>query len=169
MSGKLIWITGLAGSGKTTIGKSVYKALKKKQNNTVFIDGDTYREITGQTFGHDKKARLNVAFQIARMCKFMTGQNINVVCSTISLFKEIHRFNRLNTKKYYEIFIDTDLEVLIKRDQKKLYSKAIKGKIKNVVGVDMSFDKPINCHLHLTNNSKKEIKVNINKIINLVK
>ena len=166
MKGTLIWITGLAGSGKTTIGKLVYSELKKTHQNTVFLDGDNYREITGQLSSHTKEARLDVAMQIARMCHYLTNQNINVVCSTISLFKQVHAFNRESNENYVEVFIDTDIEVLIKRDQKGLYSKAIKGEIKDVVGIDMAFDKPEACHLHLKNNTKTELENNIKEILN---
>jgi adenylylsulfate kinase-like enzyme len=168
MAAKLIWITGLAGSGKTTIGRMVHSELKKTFNNTVFLDGDTYREITGQTSSHTKEERLQVAMQIARMCKFLTSQDINVVCSTISLFKEVHLFNRDHNENYFEIFIDTDIDELVKRDQKGLYSRAIKGEVKNVVGVDMPFDKPEKCHLHLKNNTSDELNNNVEKIINLI-
>ncbi len=167
MEGALIWITGLAGSGKTTVGKAVYAKLKTGYSNTVFLDGDKFREITGQMEGHTKEARLNVAMQRARMCRFLTGQGINVVCSTMSLFKEVHSFNRKNNRNYFEVFIDTDIEVLVKRDQKGLYSKAVKGEVKNVMGVDMPYDKPGKCHLHLKNNTKEELKKNVEQILNL--
>ena len=76
--GVLLWITGLSGSGKTTIGKEVYKKLKEKHANTVFLDGDAFREILGSDLGHNKTDRFNNALRIARMCKFLTNQNINL-------------------------------------------------------------------------------------------
>ena len=55
--GKVYWITGLAGSGKTTIGKALYEELMKSNNNLVFLDGDTLREVFGGTFGYSKEER----------------------------------------------------------------------------------------------------------------
>lgn len=169
MQGNLIWITGLAGSGKTTIGKGVYNRLKKENLNTVFLDGDHFREITGQVSAHTKEARLDVAFQIARMCKFLTEQGINVVCSTISLFKEVHDFNRNNNPRYYEVYIHCEMGELIRRDQKNLYSRAIAKEIENVVGIDIPFDKPLHCNLEIDNTRQDNLNEKINLIINLIK
>ena len=168
MKGILVWITGLAGSGKTTIGKAVCEEWKIKQTNTVFLDGDHFREITGQTAMHSKEARLQVAYQLSRMCKFLTDQNINVICSTISLFKEIHELNRNNFDRYCEIYIHCDMEELINRDQKNLYTKALKKEIKNVVGIDITFDRPENCDLEINNSTANELENKVNKIINLI-
>ena len=65
--GKLIWITGLSGAGKTTIGREVYSLLKKKHKNSVFVDGDIFREIMGNEFSHSKKDRLKNARIISRL------------------------------------------------------------------------------------------------------
>lgn len=169
MESNLIWITGLAGSGKTTIGKAVYETLKKKYVNTVFLDGDHFREITGQLSSHTREGRMIVAMQIARMCKFLTDQKINVVCSTISLFKEVHEFNRANNSKYCEVYIHCDMDELMRRDQKQLYTKALKKEIENVVGVDIAFDKPANCDLEIDNTQQNNLEKKVSSIINLIK
>lgn len=168
ITAKLIWITGLSGAGKTTIAKEVYAQIKKDNQATVFLDGDHFREITGNSVGHSREQRFLVAMQIARMCKYLVNQNINVVCSTISLFNEVHQFNREQVKNYYEIFIHCSMEELIKRDQKGIYSKSIKGEIKDVVGIDIIFDEPINCHLKIDNSIKDQLHEKVKKIINLI-
>ncbi len=165
---KLIWITGLAGSGKTTIGREVYQQLKKKNNAVVFLDGDHFREIIGNSLGYKREERLKVAYQISRMCKFLIDQNITVVCSTISLFKEIHQFNRLNFKNYIEVYIECTMDELILRDQKGIYSEAIKGVRKNVVGIDINFDYPAECHIIIENTIKDNLENKINQILNLI-
>jgi len=164
----LIWITGLSGSGKTTIGKEVYAKLKDKFSSTVFLDGDHFRDIMGGAQGHSKEQRFIVAMQIARLCKYLIDQNINVVCATISLFKEVHQFNRTQVKDYFEVYIYCPLEELIIRDQKGIYSSAINGDIKNVVGIDIPFDEPENCSLKIDNSEKNELKDKVNEIINLI-
>lgn len=162
----LIWVTGLAGAGKTTIAQEVYKKIKLKHPNTVLLDGDDYRKIMDKTTGHSRPERFEIAMQIARMCKFLVEQDINVVCSTISLFKKVHAFNRENFKDYFEVFIDCSMDELIKRDQKGIYSKAIKGEIKNVVGVDIAYDRPNNCHLIIDNTKAKHLNIKVAKILN---
>ena len=165
---KLIWITGLSGSGKTTIGKKVFDELKQTFNNTVFLDGDGFREILGDDLGHTPKDRLENAKRISRMCKFLVSQEINVVCATMSLYKEVHELNRMEIKDYIEIFIECDIDELIRRDQKELYSKAINGKIKNVVGIDLPYDMPNLCELIVNNSQKNNLEEKVKKILNLI-
>ena len=162
---QLVWITGLSGSGKSTIGKEVYKKLKERYPNSVFLDGDSFREIMGNDLGHTQEERRAVAMQIHRMCKFLVEQDINVVCATMSLFSEIHKLNRKEIPNYFEVFIECDMEELIKRDQKGLYSKALRGEIENVVGVDLPYDKPKNADLVIENSTKERLDEKVESIL----
>ena len=168
-TGKLLWITGLSGAGKTTIGEEVYKMLKKKKSNTVFLDGDIVREVLGNDLGHHLKDRKKNAIRISKMCEFLTNQNINVVCSTMSLFKEVHKLNREIISQYYEIFIDVNMDELVKRDSKDLYAKVKKGEIQNVIGIDLPYDRPENPFMTI-DNTTSEISINdkASKIIKAV-
>lgn len=166
---KLIWITGLSGSGKTTIGKEVYRQIKPDMPATIFLDGDNYREIIGFSQGYSKENRYIVAMQIVRMCKYLVDQDINVICSTISLFKDVHIFNRDNFENYYEIFVECSMDELIRRDQKGIYSNALKGEINNVVGIDIDYDKPINPTLVIDNTKPDKLEEKVNRIVKLIK
>ena len=113
--GKLIWITGLSGSGKTTIAKNLYRILKKNNKNHVHLDGDKLRYVLAQYSSYDKKSREQLAETYARLCKTLTHQGINVIISTISMFHGVHAYNRDNNNNYYEIFLDVDKEILLER------------------------------------------------------
>ncbi|NOQ29642.1 MAG: adenylyl-sulfate kinase [Helicobacteraceae bacterium] len=165
---KAIWITGLSGSGKTTIGKGVYDKLKRKDSNTVFLDGDSFREILGNDLRHNQQDRLENAKRIHRMCKFLVSENINVVCTTMSLYKEVHDLNRKEINNYIEIFIECSMEELIRRDQKELYSKALKGKLDDIVGINAPFDKPLNCELIIDNTQLNDLDTKVYKILELI-
>jgi len=167
-NGSLIWITGLSGSGKTTIGNALYLKLKQNYKNVVFLDGDSFREILGNDLGHNPKDRLENAYRIHRMCKFLVSQNIHVVCATMSLYKEIHELNRSEMRNYLEIFIECEIDELIRRDQKGLYTQAIKGKQTNVVGVNLSFDKPQNSELTIDNTQQNALQEKVQKILDLL-
>ena len=164
----VIWITGLAGSGKTTIAKKVYKILKDKYHHTVLLDGDDFRRIIG-SIGYSNEERFRSSHIFHRLSKYLDNEGLIVICSVMALFKEIHRLNRENFSRYIEIFLDVDMDTLIKRDKKSLYSKALKGETKNVVGIDLPWDKPENPEIILKNNSINELENNVKTIINYLK
>ena len=94
--------------------------------------GDTY----------SRESRLELAFTYSRFCKSLVAQNINVVVATISLFHEVHEWNRQNIGGYKEVFLDTPLDELRARDPKGLYTAYDGGYTKDIVGLDMSVDFP---------------------------
>lgn len=164
----LVWITGLAGSGKTTISHQVYDLVKIKHKNTILIDGDVVRELFNNDLGYDKEDRLKNAKRISNLANFLVLQDINVICSTISLFNEIHDYNRKNCTNYFEVLINTNLDELKKRDKKGLYSKFASNEINDLPGLDFNYELPQNPDLILNNNNSEDLDININKIISLV-
>lgn len=166
-SGILYWITGLSGAGKTTIGKALYEHLKQEKPNVVFLDGDVLRSVFGTLHGHSLEDRKKLAKSYSSLCKMLTDQGMDVVCSTMSLFREVHEFNRLSIENYYEIFVDCDMQELIKRDQKGIYSKALKGEMNDVIGINMTYDKPENCDLVIDNTNKNNIQEKVLLILKL--
>jgi adenylylsulfate kinase len=140
----VIWIIGLAGSGKTTVGTELYRRLKREHPSLVLIDGDMVREIMGNDLGHTVEDRRKNAVRICNLCRALDQQNIHAVACVLSIFHESQEWNRRNYSRYFEIFLDVSMETLVKRDQKGLYSGAMKGEIRNVVGVDIPFEPPRN-------------------------
>lgn len=164
MNGILVWITGLAGSGKTTIANKVYQEWSKNNANTVRLDGDELREIFSGAWGHTRDERLKAARTYANLCRHLTSQGIHVIISTISLFHEIHEYNSKHNPYYVEIFLETGIDQLRKRNQKKLYDNA-----ENVVGINLSAELPKYPALRLKNEVTNDIETNTKKIINAMK
>tara|TARA_Y100000746_G_C15232197_1_gene337890 strand:- start:6 stop:524 length:519 start_codon:yes stop_codon:yes gene_type:complete len=142
MNSKLYWFTGLSGAGKTTIGSLFFKHLKEAGKNVVFLDGDILRAIFLDNQKYALSDRKKLAMRYSNLCKMLVDQDINVVIATISMFDEVREWNRKNIKNYKEVYIKVPIDILIKRDKKNIYSGALKGKIKNVMGIDIEFEEP---------------------------
>ena len=82
----IIWLIGMSGSGKTEIGKRLYRAIKKDHINSVFIDGDVIRKMNNNDLGHTIEDRKKNSDRISSLCKFLDDQDIHVVCSILSIF-----------------------------------------------------------------------------------
>lgn len=111
----MYWVTGLAGSGKTTIGNALYYKMKK-QIPVVLLDGDILKDIVGEKGSgksrYTKEERLSRAKRYSLLCKMLSDQGINVIICTIAMFDEIREWNRENFEYYIEIFLDVSMEVL---------------------------------------------------------
>ena len=133
----IVWLIGMSGAGKTTIGQALYQKMKDEKPNTVFLDGDIVRDVWGDQLGHDIEGRRRNAERFTRLCLMLDRQGINVVAAILSIFPEERRKNRDIFSRYFEVFIDTPMDELIRRDSKGLYAKAAAGEISNVVGFDI--------------------------------
>lgn len=151
-NGFCVWVTGLSNSGKTTLASNLAAKIKKINRNPIFLDGDALRDIFGDR-RYDLSSRKKIAYQYAGLCKLLTSQGFIVIIATISLFHEIHEWNRKNIGGYFEIFLDTSMEELIKRDTRNIYK--LPGDIlnKNVSGADLHAEFPIAPDLHIKDNS----------------
>ena len=138
----VIWLIGLAGAGKTTIGQELYALLKERRPNVVFLDGDHVRTIMGNDLGHTIEDRRANAWRVCRLCRYLDAQGIDVVCAILSIFPDTQKWNRENYARYFEVYIDVPMDELVARDQKGLYSGALSGKIRDVVGFDIPFQPP---------------------------
>jgi cytidine diphosphoramidate kinase len=164
----IIWLIGISGSGKSTIGKSLHNKLKRKVKNLVYIDGDEFRALMNNDLGYSITDRDKNAKRMIKFIKFLSDQKINVICAANLTNKKYQLLaKKVLKKKYFEIFVKTSIKTLIEnRDYKKLYKKAIQKKIKNVVGIDLKYDEPKNSNLVIENEiNRKNFSQIIDKII----
>ena len=148
----ILWLIGLSGSGKTTLCEEIVKSVKSSGRPIVKIDGDEIREIFDNDLSYSIDDRLRNANRISRLCKFLDDQGIDVICAILSFREETRRWNRENIRNYYEVFIDAPIKDCIDRDVKGMYKRFYSGETKNVVGLDINFEKP-NCPDLTINNS----------------
>ncbi len=123
--GLLIWITGLSGVGKSTVGRSVADALRNQGVPTIFLDGDLVRHLLGNTHGHGIADRKATAGIYVRLCHELVQQGITVVFATISLFHDVHDANRSGLGDSYVEVLLTASEVTLKaRNPQSIYTSA---------------------------------------------
>lgn len=150
--GKVFWITGFSGSGKTEIANKSKKFIEKKYGRTLIISGDDIRSIFSLN-KYDKKNRLKYALSYSYFCKLISDQGINVIISTVSLFDKVRSWNKKNIKNYCEIFIKTELSKIINFKKKKnIYSKK-----KNIMGQNIKAELPRVPNIIILNDFSKSI------------
>ena len=160
----VIWIIGLSGSGKTYLAKNIFRNIRGKK---IIIDGDMVRKHITYNLKYTIKDRKKNSKLISDLCKFLEDQGFVVICSILSIFTEHQKINRKKFNNYFQIFINSKLTNLKKRNIRKIYNK------KNVVGKNIKFPKPYKSDLIIKNNftpySQKNIDRIIEKIINAKK
>jgi len=96
-----------------------------------------------------------VASRYCDVCAWLDNQDINVVCCTISFFEDLRERNRRTFSRYFEVLVSAPMEVLKQRDRNNLYERALKGEIKNVVGVDLPLPPPVNPDMIIDNSNDR--------------
>lgn len=167
MSSRVIWITGLAGAGKTTLARALVEKRKEANPCVIFLDGDAMREALAANAGHTRDERRELAFVYGRLCRMLSSQGFEVVIATISMFAEVHEWNRRNLPSYVEVFLRVPRETLAQRDQKGLYGK--EGRPANVAGVDMAVDEPSSPHILLDHSRPRSVEDDLHEILAYLK
>ena len=146
LGGTVVWITGLSGAGKSTLSCEVVERLRANGKAVVMLDGDVLRDVFGATAAnaqnHGREGRLALAMQYAHLCRVIAAQGFIVVIATISLFREVHAWNRANLPGYFEVYLKVPVEELRRRDPKGIYRRFDAGELTDVAGLDLPIDEP---------------------------
>lgn len=141
---KVLWFTGLSGSGKSTIANLVEKRLHSLGKHTYLLDGDNVRHGLNRDLGFTDADRVENIRRIAEASKLFVDAGMIVLTSFISPFRSERDMAReiLDDGEFWEIYVNTPLEICEQRDPKGLYQKARKGELKNFTGIDSSYEAP---------------------------
>ena len=147
----VLWFTGLSGSGKSTIANLVDKTLFERGHHTYTLDGDNVRHGLNRDLGFTKEDRIENIRRIGEVAKLMSNAGLIVMCSFISPYRAERQMVRdmMGEDEFFEIFVDTPLEVAEERDVKGLYKRARAGEIKNFTGIDSEYQDPVNPDLRI--------------------
>ena len=164
--GKVVWLTGLSGSGKTTIALQLEKELYKLGFLVQILDGDNIRAGINNNLSFSEGDRTENIRRIAEVSKLFLNCGIITINCFVSPTTKMRQIAKkiIGKENYYEIFINADLETCEKRDVKGLYKKARNGEIKNFTGIDSQYEKPNNPSLEV-NTSQLSIDQSIEIIL----
>ncbi|WP_316862874.1 sulfate adenylyltransferase subunit CysN [uncultured Cohaesibacter sp.] len=148
---RLLWFTGLSGSGKSTIANLVEKLLHQEGKHTYLLDGDNVRHGLNRDLGFTDIDRVENIRRVGEVSKLMVDAGLIVLSAFISPYRAERQLARemLEEGEFVEIFVDTPLEICEARDVKGLYAKARSGAIKNFTGIDAPYEAPLDPDIHL--------------------
>jgi bifunctional enzyme CysN/CysC len=147
----VLWLTGLSGSGKSTIANIVEKKLARMNRHTFLLDGDNVRHGLNKDLGFTEADRIENIRRVGEVAKLMTDAGLIVITAFISPFRSERDMVRgmMQPGEFMEVFIDTPLEVAEARDVKGLYAKARAGQLKNFTGIDSPYEAPENAEIRI--------------------
>ena len=147
----VLWMTGLSGSGKSTIANAVELKLAQMNRHTFLLDGDNVRHGLSKDLGFTDADRIENIRRVGEVAKLMTDAGLIVITAFISPFRSEREMvrNMMAPGEFIEVFIDTTLPVAEKRDVKGLYAKARAGQLKNFTGIDSPYEAPETPEIHI--------------------
>jgi adenylylsulfate kinase len=165
-----LWMTGLSGSGKSTIARALEKKLLDLKYFTKVLDGDNVRTGICNNLGFSEKDRTENIRRIAEVSKLFLDNGIITINSFVSPTIKIRQIAKdiIGENLFLEVFIDADITTCEQRDPKGLYAKARKGEIKNFTGINAPFEKPKNPFL-VVNTTKLNVQQCVEVILKAIK
>jgi bifunctional enzyme CysN/CysC len=165
---KLIWLTGLSGSGKSTIANALEKRLHALGMHAYVLDGDNLRMGLNVDLGFTPEDRAENVRRVSEVGKLMIDAGLIVITALVSPFEVDRQRARsiFNEGDFIEVFVDTPVDVCISRDPKGLYKKASQGQIPNFTGVGQDYERPTNPEI--TINGEVDTQVSTEQILRLI-
>jgi adenylylsulfate kinase len=161
----VLWFTGLPSSGKSTLADAVSMELKKYNISFKKIDGDIIRRTISKDLGFSKKDIEENAKRATSLAKSFTEKKICVLASIISPYKNTREQTRREIgKEFIEVYTKCDPAICIQRDVKGLYKKALRGEIKNFIGVSIQYQEPDNPEI-VIETDKETVTQSVRKIL----
>lgn len=166
---KVLWFTGLSGSGKSTIAEYLEKKLFAAGYFVQLLDGDNIRSGINNNLGFSLEDRQENVRRIAEISKLFLNAGVICLNSFVSPTKEIRQLAKeiIGEEDFLEIYIEASLELCEKRDVKGLYKKARAGEIKGFTGIDSPYEAPVNPDFEIKTNGMT-IEESVDQLYNFV-
>ena len=142
--GFTVWFTGMSGAGKTTLARLMERELRGRGMRVEVLDGDIIRTNLSKGLGFSKEDRDTNIRRIGFVCELLSRNGVPAIAAAISPYRRVRDEVRQKIGNFVEVYCECPLEVLIERDAKGLYKKALAGEIKNFTGISDPYEPPQN-------------------------
>lgn len=163
-TGVTLWLTGLSGSGKTTIAKEIARQLKLRDCSVEVLDGDIVRTHLSKGLGFSKEDRDTNVRRIGFVADLLSRNGIVAITAVISPYRAVRNEIRMMTKNFIEVYVNAPLEVCEDRDVKGLYAMARAGEIRGFTGIDDPYEEPIDPEI-VCNTAQESLQESVAKVI----
>jgi adenylyl-sulfate kinase len=164
MKGFTLWFTGLPCSGKSTLAERVLGILLERGLYAELLDGDEVRRNLSKGLGFSKEDRDTNIRRIGYVCKLLSRNGVVAIAAAISPYRAIRDENREAIEKYVEVYVKAPIDVLVERDIKGMYKKAIAGEIQNFTGISDPYEEPESPEI-LIESDKETVEESTDKIV----
>ena len=166
--GFTVWLTGLSGAGKTTVAQSIVNELKASDVNIELLDGDEVRTNLSKGLAFSKEDGDTKIGRIGYVSRLLSRNGVGVIASAISPYRDVRDEVRQSItsdgSEFIEVYVQCPIEVLVERDVKGLYKKALAGEIGEFTGVSDPYEEPLNPEV-IVNTDRESIEESANRII----
>jgi adenylylsulfate kinase len=156
----VVWLTGLSGSGKSTIGRALHARVEQMRSHVEYLDGDVLREVFPNT-GFSRDERDAHVKRVGYLASRLEHHGVFVICALISPYASARREVRALCRRFFEVHVSTPLDECERRDVKGLYTRARRGEITQFTGIDDPYEPPLSPELTIdaTNISPQEATI----------
>ena len=168
MKAPVIWLTGIPGSGKTTLAIDLEKYYQKNSLPVEILDGDEIRKTLSKDLGFSPEDRKEHNRRVIFVAQILSKNGVTTIIPFILPYRETRDFARKEIPNFVEVWVKTSVDECIKRDPKGLYKKALAGEIKNLTGLQAPYEEPQNAELIL-DTEKQNVEESVEIILSTVK
>lgn len=165
--GFTLWFTGLSGAGKSTLARAIEAELRRRGRRVEVLDGDVVRTHLSRGLGFSKEDRDTNIRRIGFVCQLLTRNGVVAIAAAISPYREVRDEVRQNIGRFVEVYVKCPLDVLVSRDVKGLYRKALNGEIGNFTGVSDPYEEPLNPEV-VVETDRETVEESVAKILGVL-
>ena len=153
--GFTLWLTGMSGAGKTTLSRGIEQRLRAAGAKVEVLDGDVVRTHLSKGLGYSEEDRGENIRRIGFVCELLSRNGVIAIAAAISPYRAVREQVRARIENFVEVYVECPLEVLVERDAKGLYKKALAGEISHFTGISDPYEPPAAAEVVIHSNLEK--------------